>query len=272
LRRIDGEQQETFMANSISLRRHHFLHVGIRRVPALQSIEWLRRGWDDFTHMRAASIAHGALITALGAVLLMLGSSHAYLVAAAISGYLLVGPVMTTGLCELSRRREEHEGTGFDDSLQGLTRNTEGLLYFGVVLALIAVAWFVLSGVVLQSVLHTSAPSLGRALWGSLTDAASLPEVLAYIGSGAILAAAVFTLSVVAVPLIINRHASALDAMWISAKVTFWNLPAMVVWAALIVLLTTIGFAPFLFGMIIVAPLLGHATWHAYRDLVGESE
>jgi uncharacterized membrane protein len=105
-------------------------------------------------------------------------------------------------------------------------------------------------------------------LWGSLSDAASRPQMLAYIGSGAILAAIVFTLSVVAVPLIIDRHASALDAMWISAKATFWNLPAMLVWAGIIVGLTVVGFAPFLFGMIIVAPVLGHATWHAYRDLI----
>jgi uncharacterized membrane protein len=53
-------------------------------------------------------------------------------------------------------------------------------------------------------------------------------------------------------------------------KVTFWNLPAMIVWAAMIVVLTIIGFIPFLFGMIVVAPLLGHATWHAYKDLVAE--
>jgi len=257
------------MANSIILGRHHFLHVEIRRVSAMRAVVWLQRGWDDVLHMKAASLGHGALITALGAILLMLGSSHAYLVAAAISGYLLVGPVMTTGLCELSRRRAGGEKTGFDESMHGMTRNPEGLMYFGVVLAIIAAAWFVLSGVVLQSVLHTSSPSLGDALWGSLSDAVNRPQVIAYIGSGAILAAVVFTLSVVSVPLIIDRHASALDAMWISVKVTFWNLPAMIVWAAFIVALTAIGFAPFLFGMIIVAPVLGHATWHAYRDLIG---
>jgi uncharacterized membrane protein len=252
---------------TISLRRHQFLQVGIRRVAARQPIEWVRSGWDDFRQIRGASLAHGALITAVGAVLLMLGSSHPYLVAAAISGYLLVGPIMTTGLCELSRRRAAHESTGFDESLQGMTRNPEGLFHFGIVLAVIAGAWFILSGVILQSVLHTSAPSLGQALWGSLMDA---PEMLAYIGSGAVLAAIVFILSVVAVPLIIDRHASALDAMWISARATFWNLPAMLVWAGLIVILTAIGFAPFLFGMIIIAPILGHATWHAYRDLIGD--
>jgi uncharacterized membrane protein len=258
------------MANSVILGRHHFLHVGIRRVPALQSLVWLRQGWDDFRHIKSASLAHGALITALGAVLLMLGSSHPYLVAAAISGYLLVGPIMTTGLCELSRRRAANEPMGFDESLQGMTRNPEGLFNFGVVLAIVAAAWFVLSGIVLQSALHSSAPSLGDALWGSLSDSISRPQVLAYIASGAVLAAIVFTLSVVAVPLIIDRHASALDAMWISIKVTFWNLPAMAVWAAIIVGLTVVGFAPFLFGMIIVAPVLGHATWHAYKDLVSD--
>ena len=258
------------MANSIILGRHHFLHVEIRRVPATRAVVWLQRGWDDFRHIKGASMAHGALITALGAILLMLGSSHAYLVAAAISGYLLVGPIMTTGLCELSRRRASGEKTTFDESLHGMTRNPEGLAYFGVVLAIVAAAWFVLSGVVLQSTLHTSAPSLGNALWGSLSDAVSRPQVLAYIGSGAVLAAVVFTLSVVSVPLIIDRHASALDAMWISIKLTFWNLPAMIVWAAFIVALTVIGFAPYLFGMIIVAPVLGHATWHAYKDLIGQ--
>lgn len=258
------------MANSIILGRHHFLHVEIRRVPATRAVVWLQRGWDDFRHIKGASMAHGALITALGAILLMLGSSHAYLVAAAISGYLLVGPIMTTGLCELSRRRAGGEKTTFDESLHGMTRNPEGLAYFGVVLAIVAAAWFVLSGVVLQSTLHTSAPSLGNALWGSLSDVVSRPQVLAYIGSGAVLAAVVFTLSVVSVPLIIDRHASALDAMWISIKVTFWNLPAMIVWAAFIVALTVIGFAPYLFGMIIVAPVLGHATWHAYKDLIGQ--
>src|SRR5882757_3020380 len=144
------------MANHIILGRHHFLHVGIRHVSARQPVEWLRRGWDDFRHIKAASLGHGALITALGAVLLMLGSSHAYLVAAAVSGYLLVGPIMTTGLCELSRRRVNGEKTGFDESMHGMTRNPEGLAYFGVVLAIIAAAWFVLSGIVLQSVLHTS--------------------------------------------------------------------------------------------------------------------
>jgi uncharacterized membrane protein len=275
---IDGAQtslcagtnlgKEIPMANSISLVRHDFLHVEIRRVPRMQSLVWLRQGWEDLRQIRAPSIAHGALITALGAVLLILGSSHPYLVAAAVSGYLLVGPIMTTGLCELSRRLPAGERVGFDDSLSAIRRNPEGLCYFGLVLAIIAAVWFLLSGVLLQSVLHASGPSLAETLWGGMTDVASRSEVVAYVASGAILAAGVFSLSVVAVPLIIDRHASALDAMWISIRTTLLNLPAMLMWAGLIVVLTALGFVTFLIGMIIIAPLLGHATWHAYRDLI----
>jgi uncharacterized membrane protein len=257
------------MTTSVSLGKHSLLHVEVRHVPALQSIEWLRRGWDDLRHLGSASLAQGAMIAILGAVLLMLFSTHTYLVAAAITGYLLVGPVMTTGLCELSRRREASEPLSIDEASQPLTRTSTSLLQFGALLAAIALVWFAASAAMLQTVLHTETPSLAVALWGSLTDRVSGPQLLGYLVSGAVLAGIVFVLSVVAVPLIIDRHATALDAMWTSIRVTFANLPAMLVWAALIVLVTALGFVTLLVGMVVVAPLLGHATWHAYRDLVG---
>ena len=149
-----------------------------------------------------------------------------------------------------------------------MTRDTSALLRFGGILGAIALLWFIASATMLQTTLHTSTPSLGVALWGSFTDAITGPELLGYIISGAILAGIVFILSVVAVPLIIDRHTSAMDAMWISLKAVLSNIPAMLVWAALIVGVTALGFMTLLLGMIVVAPLLGHATWHAYRDLV----
>jgi uncharacterized membrane protein len=255
------------MTTSVSLGRHQFLQVEIRHVPALQSVEWLRRGWDDLKHFGLASLGQGAMIAILGGILLILFSTHAYLVAAAVTGYLLVGPIMTTELCELSRRREERPRTGAERE-EPKTRETTALFRFGAILGGIALLWFIASVIMLQTALHTSTPSLGVALWGSFTDAVTRPELLGYIVSGAILAGIVFILSVVAVPLIIDRHASATDAMWISVKVAFSNIPAMLVWAALIVGVTALGFITLLLGMIVVAPLLGHATWHAYRDLV----
>lgn len=256
------------MATSVTLGKRSIPHLEIRRVPALQSIIWLRSGWDDITHLRWASLAHGVLIVTMGWVLLGISSAHLYLIVAAVTGYLLVGPIMTTGLCELSRRRAAREPTGFDDSLDAVTRNPMSLAQFGALLAAIAVVWLVASQVMLSTLLAGSGPSADVLLWGSFTGSIDRTQALAYIGSGAILAAIVFTLSVVTVPLIIDRGMGTVDALATSARATFKNLPAMLVWSALIVLLTTIGFVTLLAGMIIVAPLLGHATWHAYRDLV----
>ena len=74
--------------------------------------------------------------------------------------------------------------------------------------------------------------------------------------------------SVVSIPLIIDRHASAGQAMRASVHAVLRNIPAMVLWSASILVLTVIGYAPFLGGLLIVAPLLGHATWHAYKDMI----
>lgn len=256
------------MTTSISLGKHPLIHVELRHVPALRSLVWLQQGWDDLRSLGWRSLAQGAMIAILGAVLLMLFSTHAYLVTAAITGYLLVGPIMTTELCVLSRRREQQEALSGAEPSQPSTRNATSLLQFGAILAAIALAWFIVSATVLEVIEHTPVPSLAMVLWGSLTDAVTGPQLLAYIVSGAVLAAIVFTLSVVAVPLIIDRHASAMDAIWTSIRATFANIPAMLIWAALIVCLTAVGFITLLIGMVVVAPLLGHATWHAYRDLV----
>ncbi|MBV8404712.1 MAG: DUF2189 domain-containing protein [Gammaproteobacteria bacterium] len=255
------------MTTSVSIGRVEALHVEIRRVPASRPLEWLRRGWDDVKRIGWPGLAHGALIAVLGGVLLALGSTHMYLTAAAVTGYLLVGPLMTTGLCELARRREAREPLGFDESLQALPRNPDGLLHFGAILGLIALLWFVLSAVLLESMLSSSVPSLAVALWGG-ADVLTAGQMLGYVLCGGVLAAIVFSVSVVSVPLIIARHARASEAVRASLRVTAANSPAMVVWAGLIVAVTAFGFVTLLAGMVIVAPLLGYATWHAYRDLI----
>ena len=255
------------MPTSITLGHPGSVHVEVRRVPVTAPVQWLGSAWTDLKEIGAAGLAHGALIAILGAVLLMLGSTHLYFTAAAVTGYLLVGPVMTTGLCELARRREAHETLGFDQSLQGLTRNPDGLTHFGGALALIGILWFVLSAILLQSALNTSVPTLAVALWGGSMNLTAL-QILGYFACGAVLAVLVFALSVVSIPLIIDRHARASDAIRASLRATAANLPAMLLWAGLIVALTAIGFLTLLVGMVVIAPLLGYATWHAYRALI----
>jgi uncharacterized membrane protein len=93
-------------------------------------------------------------------------------------------------------------------------------------------------------------------------------QLALYTLIGGLLASFVFVVSVISVPAIIENNISAIDAMATSIKVTIDNIPTIVIWATLIVMLTGLGFATYLIGMIVIYPLLAHASWHAYRDLV----
>jgi uncharacterized membrane protein len=105
-------------------------------------------------------------------------------------------------------------------------------------------------------------------MYRGFIDTANRPQVLAYLAVGGALAVGVFVISVVTIPLMIDRHARSGQGMLASCKVVASNGAAMIVWSALILVVTAIGYAPLLGGLLITAPLLGHATWHAYRDMV----
>ncbi len=242
------------------------LHVEVMRVPIYQPILWLRDGWLDMSG--AASLGYGALVVALGWTVLVFFGTHPYLIAAAISGFLLVGPLMSAGLCEISRRLSQGQSASFDDSFDGFNRNAPALFEFGVILAICAAVWFGISALVLGTVFHIAAPDISETLYRGFFDSTNRSQVLAYIVIGGVLATGVFAVSVVSVPMIIDQHASAGQAMRTSVNVVVHNIPAMIVWSALILALTIIGYAPLLFGLVFIAPLLGHTTWHAYKGMV----
>ena len=244
------------------------LHLDVMRIPAYLPFTWLLAGWRDMRKHWGASLGYGALIVALGWTLLVFCGTHPYFVAAAISGFLLVGPLMSAGLCEMSRRYSRCQSATFDDSLEGFARNAPALFEFGVTLAICAAVWFGLSALLLGTVFHVVTPDIRETLYQGFLDSTNRSQVLAYIIIGGLLATGVFCVSVVAIPLIIDRHASAGQAMRASLNAVFRNVPAMILWSGLILALTIIGYAPLLGGLLIVAPLLGHATWHAYKDMI----
>jgi uncharacterized membrane protein len=247
---------------------HQILNLDVVRVPFYRPLLWLRDGWRDMRRHWGASLGYGALIVALGWTLLVFCGTHPYFIAAAISGFLLVGPLMSAGLCEMSRRYSLGQPADFDDSLDGFVRNAPALFEFGVILAICAVVWFGVSALLLGTVFHIAAPDMRETLYRGFLDSANRSQVLSYIVIGGVLATGVFSVSVVAIPLIIDRHASAGQAMRASVNAVLHNIPAMILWSALILTLTIIGYAPLLTGLLIIAPLLGHATWHAYQGMI----
>jgi uncharacterized membrane protein len=244
------------------------LHLDIQTVAWSRPLDWLRRGATDLRRSLPVSVAHGFGMTLLGWLLFATFGTDPYFVAVAVTAFLLVAPVMSTGLCEVARRLELGEPSTFDDSLVPLGREGPALLQFGGLMAVSAVGWFLVAQVVLRPLFPTVAPGLAQALYRSILEQVTPIECLAYLIAGGGLALAVFAVSVVAIPVIIDRHAGASQAVRASVEVVRRNPAAMVTWAALIMALTVIGFATLLVGMTLIIPLLGHATWRAYRDLV----
>jgi len=251
----------------MSAASHHALPFSIRRVPLTRPFIWLARGWDDLLHHRSASLAYGWLVSAFGALIIAY-ERHPYFIAFIISAFLLVGPIMTAGLCELSRRQEHGEKADFSTSLQALRGHRHNLMNFSNRLLALALVWFLGSTAILYTTHGSVAPSLEATVWGDVLRQVTSQQLQAYIVSGGLLAVVVFALSVVSIPMITENNVDAGTAMRTSLRVSLRDLPAMLVWAFLIVALVAFGFATYLVGMVVIFPLLGHATWHAYKDLV----
>jgi uncharacterized membrane protein len=246
---------------------HRVANYSVHSIPLTRPFIWLREGWVDLSHHRSSSLAYGLLVSVLGSLILAY-DRHPFYIAAMIAGFLLVGPIMTAGLCELSRCQDRGETADFQSSLLPLQRNRSSLLGFAERLALISAIWFALSGAIFFSLVGSVAPSLDSTMWGGVMQQLTSSQLSAYYIVGFVLSAIVFALSVVTVPMIVDRHVDAGTAMRTSLRVTMATLPAMLVWATLIAALVLFGFATNLLAMVVIFPLLGHATWRAYSELV----
>ena len=241
--------------------------LAIHRVPASRPFVWLAEGWQDLLHHRRSSLAYGCMVSAFGA-LVFAYSQHPVFIAAVVVAFLFAGPMLGAGLCELSRCQDEGEPVDFQSSLLGLRRNRKNLLAFSATLALVAATWLSVSAFFIYGLTGSIAPSVASTVWGDVLRQVSATQLATYTLVGGSLACAVFMISVVSVPVIIDRHVNDRTAIRTSLRVTARDLPAMAVWALLILALVLLGFATMLVGMVVIFPLLGHASWRAYRELV----
>jgi uncharacterized membrane protein len=240
----------------------------VRTVGLLQPFVWLGRGARDLAANPGASLFYGVAMAGAGAAILLAVAQLPYLFAAAISGFLLVGPMLATGLYDLSRRREQGKPVKLADSMLAWRENPSGLVGFGLFSLLAGTAWQVVSLVIVAMLYKGSAMQPLALVLEILRDPQYTGLFLAYLGIGGILAALVFALSVVSVPMLLDRKCDLLPAMQASIAVVAENPLPLALWAAIIMTLTLLGFATALVGLVVVMPLLGHASWHAYRDLV----
>jgi len=250
---------------------HHHLeptHAENIKVSMLRPFYWLKSGLQDFNYHPTASFGYGFIVTALMFFTFLVTSSHIYVIAAAICGFMFIGPILAAGLCELSWRHEKHEHLDFDHSLSRLRECQNTLYRFAGVLLGFSIVWFALSALVLSLTLGSVAPSVELSIWGEFSELVTTQQTILYFLIGGLLMVAAFSVSVVSIPAIIEMDLSVKEAMLLSFKVFITNLPTMAIWGSLLTLLIIIGLSTYLIAMIVIFPLLGHATWYAYRDLV----
>ncbi|MEO8248008.1 MAG: DUF2189 domain-containing protein, partial [Burkholderiales bacterium] len=235
---------------------------------------WLALGWRDIRRCPLLSLTHGAVLALFGALLFVLFSNRFWLLAGAFSGFMVVAPVLASGLYAVSRSLALRGSASFADvsatwlrfSDEHGKRDTR-LVRFGLLLALAGTGWVLTSAALITLFAPHSIDRPADFLRHVLLARGDLLFEF-WLLLGGVLAAPVFASSVVAMPLLLDRPVRVLDAVLTSWRVVLENPLPMAVWAALILLLTLAGFATALVGLVLVVPLLGHASWHAYRDLV----
>jgi uncharacterized membrane protein len=233
---------------------------------------WLAAGWRDLWKTPQIGLVYGAIF-ALGALVLAIGlfsfDAHSLFPALA-GGFLLLAPFFAMGLYETSRRIEAGEQVSLHDALRAGFAAKGQLALFGVALMIVFLVWLELAFVLL--VLFMGGRGLPPPSEFVPTLLFTLPGLgLLIVGSivGGLLAALVFAMSAVAVPMLLVERADAVTAMSASFRAVAENPRPMALWAVLIAVMVAAGFATMLVGLVVAFPLIGHATWHAYQAIYG---
>jgi uncharacterized membrane protein len=242
-----------------------------------QPFFWLYLGLKDIGHSPWLSLAHGLVIAMGGGLITWLAHDRFWLLASAVSGFLVVAPVLATSLYAMSRAIERNEAVNlrllFKTWTQWQTlQNNEPVSYwclvrFGLLLALAGTGWVLTSSALITLLapmpIHTPMDFIQHVV---LNPDSHLFEL--WLMLGGLMAAPVFASSVVAMPLLLDRQLNTLQAVLTSWKVVLTHPMPMALWAFLIMGLSMMGVLSLFIGLIVIVPMLGHASWHAYRDLV----
>ncbi len=231
--------------------------------------KWLKQGLDDLKANPVASLFYGVIFVLMGHGLLWLMGHAVQLELALATAFLLLAPFLATGLYDLSRRRERGESTGLLHSMTAWRRNMVSIAVFAAALGIITVAWIRLSALMFAvTFIGASSPTVGASVADLYFSGAGLQFLVVFFVIGACVAALVFAVSVISVPMLLDRKVDFFTAAATSFKTVGKNPKPMLLWAAMIAGLTLIGLAPMFLGLAVTMPIVGHASWHAYRDLV----
>ncbi len=235
-----------------------------RHLPTAAPLDWLRLGWQDLLAAPGQSIFYGLMIAALGATIALLTRKFGLLALymGLASGFVFLGPLLAMGLYSISHQREHGRRPTLSYSLHQAREHVADTLVLGVCLLVVLLVWA--RAATIMSVFR---PSDAFPSWSDLIPYLSIGTVIGGLFSAIVFAATAFSL-----PMLLDKRADAVTAVVTSVNATLRNKPAMLLWGGIIVATVVIGFATMFLGFIVLMPLIGHATWHAYRQTVDASQ
>jgi uncharacterized membrane protein len=250
-----GEQQTLLLP----LRQ---LHLG-------DPLRWLAAGWRDFRRCPVIGLFYGACFMAMGWLLMTVFQHAPAYVLALSAGFLLTGPFFCLGLYQASRHLERGETPDLGDSLLAWDQRTGTLAIFGFVLLVLEMLWGRASLIVF-AVSFDGMPDFKGSLL-ALVDPENLQFIVAYLLVGGFFAGLIFAISVVSIPMILDRPVDAITAGLTSLRLVLSQPLVMFCWGALVSAIVVLAMLPWFAGLLVAGPVVGHASWHAYRAAVGGS-
>ena len=224
---------------------------------------WLWRGLSDFTHAPELGVFYGACFVGMGWALLSLFKHAPVYVLALAAGFLLTGPFLCMGLYRISQQRERGDPPHFVDSLFAWRTRTGTLAIFGFTLLVIEMLWGRVA-LVIFALCFDGMPDFKGSIV-KLLDPVNFEFILAYLTAGAFFSGLIFSISAISIPMILDRQVDAITAGLTSLRLVLTQTGVMLAWGATIALLVTLAMLPGFVGLLIVGPMIGHASWHAYR-------
>jgi uncharacterized membrane protein len=241
-----------------------------RHLPAAAALSWLRAGWRDLTVKPALSLAYGlaVFLASLAVVWGLFAVEWDYILFPALAGFMVVGPVLAIGLYEKSRRIARHEGVTLAQMVLVKAKSGGQILFTGALLCLLMLLWM-RAAVIVYALFFGLRPFPGLDHIAGMLFATPIGWSMLVVGSlvGGLFAAFSFAISVFSIPMLLHERLDAFTAMGTSMALVWNNLPVMLTWGAIVLGLFLVSLAVGMLGLIVVFPLLGHATWHAYRAI-----
>ena len=241
-----------------------------RNLPANACLGWLAAGWRDLWTAPGPSLAYGFAVFAVSAlfVWILFAFGRDYILFPSLAGFMIIGPVAAVGLYEKSRMLEAGEKPSLGAMLRVSPRSGAQVFFTGVMLCLLMLLW--MRAAVLIYALFFGVrpfPGLDHITQLILTTPMGLAMLLVGGAIGGLFAAFGFAISVFSIPMLLDRPLDAMTAMATSMAMVWNNIRPTIVWGFVVLLLFALGAITGFLGLIVIFPLLGHATWHAYKAM-----